>query len=628
MPLEVPRYDQPHVRPAPMPGPPRRQEAPIEAFGGGPAAAGASRAAGDLAAAGGRIAGQEWNREAEAVIRDYLGQLSAEESRLALKAKALKGSEAFEATDQVLKEFDSSRDKLLQSISNPHVRDRVSAHAPSFRESLFRTSELHVAGERENHGRQRTAALVKQERSNAIDGYVDPDNPTKPLRVTKAIARQRAAIADQLRGQAPETIEAAQAMEESKTHLEVIDRMLTGGNDALAQKYYEANQAGFFGDDKTQVEKALQSGSRLGAASRLVEDAFTAKFEKTATGGNNWTLKEIPATRTIEEFRATLPKDLDDKTREIALDLARTRIRDRHMADEQRQDLDFKEAWNVVAAGGAVSPLKMQGLDPERQRALNTFSRQLARGEEPETNPVVLTEIYAMPKDALAKLSQEQLLARYRNSLSPVKYDWLLDRWAAARDAKVEKFQSLISDEERILKAAQGLGIGGIEPKDTYEEIKKKEDKAAGLWKLRQAVDARMAADHAASGKNPDDKRKAEILAGVVRDLSKEFVIEHYDMTGQKDAFTDDFGRRHEYPDTKLRLMDITPGHVKNSIFKMPWKTRQEFFNLANAGKPFGLDAFKNWEDANRERVNLAYLALEAGEADDKTIQRILMTGK
>ncbi len=631
MPLEVPRYDEPQVRQAPVQGPRAQPRLPIEAAGGGNAAAGVFHAAGDLAQTGGKINEQAFNRDAEASIRDYMGQLSAEETRLKVKMRELKGSNAFGATDQALKEFDQSRDKLLRDITNPLVKDRVGAHADAYRKSLFEAGEIYVAGQREEHDKLRTAALVANERNNAVTGYIDPDSPTKPARVMAAIARQRAAVADRLRGQDRNTVESAQATEESRTHMDVLDRMLVGGNDALAREYYAANQAGFYGDDKTQAERKLQAQSTLGAASRLVDGAFTDTTQQVPTGGNNWTTTGTAAVKTIEEFRSRLPKDLDPKTKELALDLARARFRDIHVADEQHQDGIFGDLWNRITTTGVLPLGEMTVLSPERQRALSTYAKMRARGEEPETDPAVLTDIYALPKGELAKMSKEQLLATYKNSLSPTKYDWLLDRWAAARDQKGEKYQSLIGDDDRILRAAQGLGLGGIKATDDYKAIKEKPEKSEALWRLREAVDARMVAFHADKKVNPDDKQKADIVAGVVRDFSKKVIIEHYDSTGQKDAFTDDYGNRMEYPDQERRIAELSAGQIRSSVFKMPWSTRQSFFNVANsAGLVRSGTSFKAWEDSNRERVNLAFLALELGgeHATDQVIERILTTGK
>lgn len=626
MALEVPRYDEPLVRRTPIPGPVRNQPAPLEAFGGGQAAAGAFHAAGDLADLGGKINQQEFNAEAEASIRDYMGKLSAEEARLKAKMQTLKGTEALGATDQMLKEFDASKEKMLSGIANPVVKQKVDGHAAGFRSSLENSTELYAAGEKENADKKNTASLIASERNNAITGYVDPNSPTKPKRVMDAIARQRAAIGDQLHGQTQTTIETAQAIEESKTHSDVLERMLAGGNDLLAKEYYKANEAGFFGDDKTAAEKKLQAQSTLGAASRLVASAFDERTERVNTGGNNWTINQIPGVKTIEEFRAGLPKDLDDKTREVALDLARARFRDQHIADEQRQDSVFKDAWNTIAAGGMIPLAQMTSLDPERQRALNVYAKQVAKGgERDKSDPLVFAAFYAMTDRQLRDLTLEKLDSKIRPYFTTEAYEAAAKHWGAAHKDP-EAFKSLLSDQEITFSAFKSSGFGGIKKSDTLKGIEKDDDKADAFMQFKIAVDGARAKHLKDSGKNPDDDELKKIAGRVALRMAQTVSFDQYSfITGDKLEEGALLGGLMK----DERIIDLKPNEIEKRFITMPWEFRQKMYNYA-AGTPGGMakgTPFKIWEDANRGRINRAFIAARL-DASDEEIYQILLGKK
>lgn len=601
MALEVPRYDERLVRPAPLPGPPRRSGQPLDAFGGGGAAEGAFRAAGDLAGTGGQIGQAGFNHEAEAAVRDYMGQLSAEEARISLKVKRAKGSDAFGATDQAMKEYDQSRDKILGGIGNVVVRDKVSAHAQSFRDSLFRASELHVAGERDNYDLQRTQALVKNERDNASSDYVDPDSPSKPKRVMESIARQRAAVADRMRGQAPETIAAAQAVEESKTHMAVLDRMLAGGNDALADEYYKANQAGFFGDDKAQAERALEHGSYLGKATRAVDFIFAPSWiGKTPS----------PGARTWSDVQKETSKIEDPKLRHLTEQLARQRLDDMKRDEHQTAVENYEAAARIIDANPnkkpetLIPPAQWVALPAEYRDAL---SRRAVK-EMDDSKAWLAWMDFARDHRAAAALDKTDFEVMYWSHLNPTHREQAIKEWQTAGEAaskagaKLTEYNSLYTAREMILNSLRRAQIAGIDDEDTLATIQGDKDKRKALVDYTDRIEQAFRQHFADHSKMPDDTQKQSIIDRLIwRD--KEVKVERPTMKW--------------LPDVTRKLKDLSDDEIRridSGFDEIPVHSVDTIRRIASAR--FGLKLDPDTSSADKLRIARAYMASILGKDD------------
>lgn len=440
MPLEVPRYDEPQVRKAGLPGPAGRQQPGLDSFGGGQAAANAFKAGSDLAAASGDINKGLFDRDAAAAIREYMGQFSSEEARLKAKMGSAKGSEAVGIADRTLKEFDDSSDKIMKEVNNPIVRQRVLDHAASFRQGLDRYGLIYEAQEKDNFDKINTAALVKGERNNALTAYLDPDNPSKPTRVMQAIARQRAAVADQMHGQSKDAIEVAQALEESKTHLQVLDRMLQNGADILAKNYYEANAGSFFGDDKTDAEKMLQTQSILGTVQSEATRIMAPKTRKVKGVSEEYPdlEGEITENPTEEDAIAEARKIAEPRVQKMTVDEIKTRYHERREIAKEKHFQDVQDAFEIVeqyADLKKVPPGLRERLKPSEVNTLEARATAIRRKEE----PVTIWEEYVKLRD----LANDPATRQKFVEIPPMNYRRFLGK---------EEFEKILTKREAIMK--------------------------------------------------------------------------------------------------------------------------------------------------------------------------------
>ncbi len=617
MPLEVPRYDEPLVRPAPAPGPRQPQQAPLEAFGGGRAAEGAFRASGELAQAAGQINQQAFNQEAEAGIRDYVAQLSAEEARLKSNLQTLKGEEAFGATEKTLRDFDSSRDKLLSGIASPYVRDRVGAHSQAFRDSLFRSSEMYVAGEREDYAKRNTAALVSNERNNAGTDYVDPESPARPQRVMEAIARQRAAIADQLHGQSPQTIAAAQAIEESKTHSLVLDRMLAGGNDLLAKNYYEANQAGFFGEDKVQAERALEHSSYVGEAQRETDRIFAPTWKpiEGALAGSGLKVQATPGAQNMDDVRKATVDIKDPKLRAAVEAMSRQRLEDMKHAERQRAMETYEAAAKLVDANPDTKPEflvpggQWTQLPAEYRDALN---RRAAK-EADDSKAWLQWMDFARDEQRTAALPRADFEAMFWSRLTPAHREKASDRWSSAGEAvakggaKLVEYKSFKTDKEEFLHALQRAQIGGITVDDTIETIQKDKTKRKAYIDYEDRVDDAFKKHLADTGKNPDDQAKQSII--------NKLIMREKSVKIQNPLWFD--------PEKKIKdLTDDEIHKVESGYEQIP---ATSIDNMKRMASTWGLTLDPEKNSADQMRLARAYVAALLGKGD---LVKSILSGK
>jgi hypothetical protein len=613
------------VRQAPVPGVRVSTDAPQSAFGGGPAVAGTD-------AERQRLAGTYQQAIA-------LEQEKADAARLSEKRRALNeweyanvydqktgalskmGKDAFGIPEQLKTSYDKFTEEQGKDLATQQQRDAYQGMVEARRDHVMRTAYGHV--------NQQTRVAEEAEREQGTESAkdraaMDPRN----VPIELAIVRDNAMAKAQARG-----IDASLELrlQESDLHARVIKRMAQQGKSAEAKAYFAAHESALHDRDYTTTKDAVDKASMQGEASKLVVDAFTTKYERKDTGGNNWTVKETPGVTNIEEFRASLPKDLDPDVEKLAMTLARARLTDQAHAEAQRQDALFKSAWQAIKAGGVPDPLTMSQIDPQGEKAVLAYAKMRADGTKLQrSEPKVFAGFYSLTPEQLRGLTLEQMDKQIRPWMTEDDYEAAAKHWGAAHKDP-EAFKSIMKEEEELLEGYKATGAQGIKKNDTMKTIEKDEDKSAGYMKFKQAVDAERKRTHEKTGKNPDDEKFHQIVQKTAYTMAKKMTVTDYGVKAARDVLNEIFpflGYSMGSPTEVKAMVELTETDIRKRVIEMPWEFRQTMFNhVYGSGGVAKGTTFYEWENANRGRINAAYLAAELG-AKDEDLYRIIMGKK
>jgi len=616
----VPRINEPQVRQAPIPGQRLSGSAPIEAFGGGQAVGGVFREAGGLVADAQKIQDEHYGAAVTADVASFMDKIRQKETDLKTQLSNVRGKDAFPASDKALADFDTYHQELQKEIQNDDVRKRVQAHYGQYRAGFYGWAVPYA----NEQGRQYTLGSLEAMASSE-QSAVDLD-PSKE-RVLQSIMRQSAAIEEmgKIEGVSPKVVEALQDKAESATHMRVLRNMFAGGNDLSAAAYFAANEGFLVDKDLLRARELVQVGSTRGESQRLTDRIFSTYYtEEKKPGETDITAHHPPETleQALEEARKIKDPDLQD----AVVARVKDRWEEKRRSEQEAYQGALKDATDTVLNTGSTDTIP-PGLRRTDVMGLEALAKQMRTKAEPVTDDAVLTEIMLAPKEKLAAYTEERALVELRPYLNKADYEQALAKISAAQDPKnAEKFQGLYSDDQMIFQGAKDVGLGGIKQADKPTDIEKDGDKVAALARFKKEVNTKIAAYHQATGKNPDDTVKQKAVDEVALFLKKKVRIKTYNVFGG-----DVTELRALVPFTdkpEKRIADLTPADIRGRVFDIPWPTREGFFNLARSvnGQVHPGTTFREWEDANREQVNLAYLAALGGASDERVLQ--ILSGK
>lgn len=593
MALEVPRYTVPTVRPEPIPGPVQMPRAPLEAFGGGQGAEAVTKANQGLLGTAEQINQSQFSDALDMAVRDYVGQMSERENTIRAKVRQTKGFNAFSATEQAMGDWDQGQRSMEQEITNPLLRQKVRDHAVAFRDSLFKSAEMHTEQEKSNYNTSVTKNLVENEQTAA-------QQDLSPQRVDISIARQKAALEDYLskNGAPPEEIQAQLAAAESRTHRMVIDQMLANGQDKDAKEWYDAYKNSLVGQDAVHAGDATQHGSYLGDATRTVADIFS---------------KQDANDITMDDVHKVTDKMDDAKLAKMVNDLARERIADNKNAQHQKAIQDYEGAARLIDANAdpsvkaeqLIAPGIWVSLPAEYKDALTKRNAKIA-----DDSKTWLQWMDAMRDPVkVAGLARADFDAQYWSNLNPEHREKAAQEWSAAgkavNDKKIAEFKSLYSDREMIVNAAKRAQLGGIDDSDTSETIQGDADKRKALVDFTDRVEQKIAGYFADNKKMPDDAwKKDQIERMAMREKSVKLA-------------------RSFWFDPSKRLGDLTDDEVKkvdSGFEQIPAHSIDTIRQLANS--KFGVKLDPDNSSTDKLRVARAYMASILGK--DKLVEAIL----
>jgi hypothetical protein len=234
----VPKYEG-GVNTNPFPNARVSAEMPLDALGGGAAAQAVSRSVSGMSDIVARMIAMEKQKADDLNVLDKDQKLSAMETKLLYDPQSgalnQKGEQVFGMPDRVMKQYQDGVSELEKGLNNAVQKSEFQKIAATRLNDINRQVQKHFAHEKDQYDRVVTESSLINEREAAAAAYHDP------ARINEALDRQRVEIVkhSQRLGLPEQWTEQKMAETVSKTHMEVMSRMLANGEDLRAQAYYK-----------------------------------------------------------------------------------------------------------------------------------------------------------------------------------------------------------------------------------------------------------------------------------------------------------------------------------------------------------------------------------------------------
>lgn len=418
------------------------------------------------------------------------------------------GENAFTAPEEVTEAWAKRTSEIASRLKTPRQRQAFEQDQAARWNSVNSAVTRHVANEAEKYDTAQTSAFTAEERRLAILNYTDPE------RVQVSIQRQVKALGDWHKriGSPPEVLEQAVSDALTKTHVGVINRLLTADQDLAAAKYFADNKDQMSGDAVAQVEANVQEGSSRGESQRRA-DAIMRQYGTESDA--------IDAVKAIEE-----PKLRDAVQQRVEHEWGRKRARER----EEENDL-YIEAGNAidarrgVSARVAVPPHIWNKLKPTQKRSLEIYAEGGSGGSSgggsgggasSSTSDAAFLSLIEMDADELKELNRSEFETRYLSKLKPRERGRAITMWKNAKEGKGEGSSggttTTLSFKERVQST---LYRSRLLRSDSETSSLSRQEKSL-LVTMEAEADEGVRAFRGTKGRNPDADETQKIVDGVV----------------------------------------------------------------------------------------------------------------
>lgn len=546
---QVPRYDSPQVQSAALPNVKVNTEAPLSAFGGGQAVAQAGEATRGLGKQVFDIAQAEKKKADDIAFMDADLEALKAKTDLEIQAKNMQGKDAAGASDYVSKEWQTRASKIKDSLTNDDQRMAVDKALARHYEDLNRTVQVHQNDEFQKYDLSQTLSYVDHSRQEAVENYKDP------ARIEQSLYNQQAAVTKLLSRKgieegSPTAIKMREEVE-SKTHTEVINRMLADQNDIAAEQYWNKNKDKIHDKEHDSLAKNIEEGSVRGKSQRLA-DQFVAKTDDMSGA--------------IEKAASIK----DPKVREATENRIKDHFAIKKLADKERSEELLKDALQKVDADPrreAVPPDQWNSMTPEEQNTLYTRIDRLRKGEPKITDRGTYYELSQMAANDKQKFLNTNLLV-YSEDLDDAAFEKFADMQKEAKKGDPKKLDGFLSDKQTVSNVLTKIGI------DPNAKPNTKDGKRAAEFERQLDLLA-------------EDKAQAlgrKLTNSELRELAEPLGVEY--VTKKRAWFL---------PDEKKRGFELAPGDEAEDVI-VPDADRNEItFELRKAKKPVTDDAIKHY---------------------------------
>jgi len=503
----VPRYDQQQVQQAALPTVRVQQDAPIEAFGGGRAVAGAFEAAQGLTNTAMRIAVDERQKANDVSLGAGLAEAIKAKQRLLHDpengALSKRGQNAFGLPETVNEQWQKTQEEILANAPNDDVRAALSKHLVNQGLDLNEKIQVHVGRERETYDSAVTQDLVQTSQNDALLNY------NNPQRLGENINLMRAAIAKLgMRKGVP--VDHIMADEESKVHTGVIEQYINAGQDRQAQAYFDKNRE-LFGPRIEQATKLLESATMLGESQRA-SDEILAK-----TGDLSTAMKMVK-----ERFGE------DPKLRQATERLVEQTYNLKERAENERSENQMDSVLKQLETSRGQFSLPNSAYSSMKTKHIQVFEerkRQILSGQDAPPNGPDYYNLRTMASDPVLQSDFKKMnLLEFATKMPATELHSLMEHQANLRagngksDAELGQFRTQNEVINSVLAANR---IDGTNPKPGSDD-------AILVEKLRTQVE-RDAVQYAKdTNKKPDN--------AMIQKFAEQHLLK---VTTEKDFFWD-----------------------------------------------------------------------------------------
>lgn len=373
-------------------------------------------------------------------------------SRLEIKYKGERlGKDAVGAAPDAGAEFDKEVAKVSAGLS-PNQQAMLAKSTHQRKISLNQVLEHHASSEMTKYKMQVTDSYITEaqtEAASAASMYKPGDVIATSMAdqsIATAVMRQEAAISQFAldHGLGELWLKNKLISARSTTHRAVIEVMLSNGNDLMARDYAALHGDDIRGkEDIVAINKSLKEGNLRGESQR--------NHDKIMVSADTW------------EDRYKAAKDVADPT----IRAATVQELDNSFAREKRVEKDRGDNAFIGAAAEAekagttrvIDPSIWAGFTPAERTAIEARLEHVKKGTEPVTDSRLWTEFVLTPASEVAKITEADLMKKYRGALDNSHYDRAVAVVAAAREAVgkgPDALSSMQSDSDLVRNAWLG----------------------------------------------------------------------------------------------------------------------------------------------------------------------------
>jgi hypothetical protein len=448
-----------------------KQDAPIEAFGGGKELERGIETGQKLLVGVGQFVRNERRKADDLAIKEAETVAATRRNERMWNPESgaftKRGKDAFGVINEVGEAYEKDLDEIEKGLMN------------SEQKTLFRQIRMRQAGELntalQRHTFEETRRYADEvTQSGLVNAQTDAVlNFHNPGKVAESLKTQRTLIESHAEdyGKGKEWIQENLSNSISQTHAGVINRMLANGQDESAEEYFKTVKEQITNKDLlVKAEQALAEGSREGQSFRIVDE-----YRK----------KGMSLTQMMKESRGIE----DTKLRQAVNERAKSEFALSELAENDRNEQIYLKATNIIESGGSydmIPPNERAQMPLQMRENLKNYWAKKAEGKQVVTDLSKYQEVKRMLTDPSRR--DEALkynLLQHINDIERPRLTQLIDEQAGLRkgDEKTMKVLDGYRTENQVVEAVMEQAFG------TDVRAKAGTEKAKRIERARDSVD-------------------------------------------------------------------------------------------------------------------------------------------
>lgn len=502
--MQVPKYNNPVIKKADLPGVKVTTDAPAAAFGIGQGEA-ISNAIGGVGEVVNKFAAQEMQDANEQQFKEAANAFDAHQNDLTAGQEgfmSIKGKDALGVSDTYQEKLKKKAEEIESSLSNDYTKNLFRQYRDKSVIDFKKQTDIYSNHEYNNYLNDSAKNIEETQRTRAVLNYTDPKV------VEESIAKQHEAMISfaNRNGIDPAPLVAKST---SKTREGIVKQILLGGNAMAADAYFRTHKDDFTAEDALSTRSLLDSAVRSERA-ESISNNLIYKDGVTSDYAAYDKLKSIP----------------DEKLRDEALSKFKIKRAYDESAIKNNYDKTAIDVSKHIEQGGSLSDLP-QGvvgtLYEGDRKAFQLREEQIAGAREIKPDVNTYHKFATMNAYDLSKMRLGELTTAARPYVDNDQWAALVGRWEASqwtKDGDANKKAAWTGEEsanEAILRDMQRYKIGGVKEdsnlqklgdsdKIIYQNFKQKYDDASIAWSKQNG------------GKKPDYDTMKAISKKIVSD--------------------------------------------------------------------------------------------------------------